>query len=165
MNLFQNNETYHLGVLKGRPYHIGGFNLRLSKASAQPHHIGGTPVTSNPLPPPVSLPDIHQRNQADGDVVDPLGGPHASDGGGLRHQEDIDDVDDEDAELQGHGSRGVACARDSLEEGHGKSAQQSGGTDHIHRRDGRLRQSDIVRVNLKDEMRNYGNNDNQNQRA
>ena len=28
MNLLQNNETKHLGVLKGRPYHIGGFNLR-----------------------------------------------------------------------------------------------------------------------------------------
>ena len=105
-------------------------------------------MNSNPLPPPVRLPDIHQRNQADGDVVDPFGGPHTGDGGGLRHQEDIDDVNDEDTELQGHGRRGVARARDGLEEGHGESTQQGGGTDHIDRWNGRLRQGGIVRVNL-----------------
>ncbi len=48
MNLLQNNETQHLGVLKGRPYHIGGFNLRPLPSIAshivpkgRPYHIGG----------------------------------------------------------------------------------------------------------------------------
>ena len=63
-----------------------------------------------PLPPPVRLPNINQRNQTDGDVVDPLGSPDSGYGGGLRHQEDINDVNDENAELQSHGSRGVARA-------------------------------------------------------
>ena len=89
---------------------------------------------SNPLLPPVRLPDVNQRNQADEDVVDPLGSPDTSDGGGLRHQEDLDDVDDKDAELQGHGRRGVARARDGLEEGHGEGTQQCGDTNHIDRR-------------------------------
>ena len=63
-----------------------------------------------PLPSPIRLPDVNQRNQPDGNVVDPFGSPDSSNGGGLRHQEDIDDVYDEYAELQSHGSRGVARA-------------------------------------------------------
>ena len=103
------------------------------------NHLEGDTLRSNPFPTPVRLPDIDQRNQADEDVVDPLGGPDAGDGGGLRHQEDIDDVNDEDAELQSHGRCSVARARDSLEEGHGEGAQQRGDTNHIDRRDSGLR--------------------------
>ena len=36
-----------------------------------------------PLPPPVRLPDVNQRNQPNGDVVDPLGCPDSGYGGGL----------------------------------------------------------------------------------
>ena len=65
---------------------------------------------SNPLPPPVRLPDVNQRNQPDGNVIKPLGGPDTGNGGGLGHEENIDDVSDEHAELQGHSRRGVAGA-------------------------------------------------------
>ena len=105
------------------------------------------------LPTPIRLPDVNQRNQADKDVVDPLGSPDAGDGGGLRHQEDIDDINDEDAELQDHGRRCVTSTRDGLEEGHGEGAQQSGDTNHIDRRHSCLRQSDIVGIDLQDQMR------------
>jgi hypothetical protein len=74
-----------------------------------------------PLPPPVSLPDVNQRNQPDGDVVEPFSGPDTGDGGGFGHQKDIHDVGNEHTKLQGHRCRGVACARDSLEKGHGES--------------------------------------------
>ncbi len=82
-------------ALKGRPYSIGDFNPRKIKALASyligdfnprktkasvSYLIGGFNLRSNPLPPPVRLPDVNQRNQADGDVVDPLGSPHSSDG-------------------------------------------------------------------------------------
>ena len=120
---------------------------------------------SNPHSPPVRLFDVKQRNHEDKDVVNPLGGPDAGNGGGLRHQEDIDDVDDEDAKLQSHGCRSVARTRNSLEEGHGEGAQKRGGTNHIDRRDSRLRQCHIIGVDMKDYFRNDRNYGNQDYRA
>ena len=119
-------------------------------------------LTLYPLPSPVCLPNIEERNQAHGEVVEALGGPHARDGRGLGHHEDIAQIDDEHAKFQSHGRRGVARARDGLEEDHRHGTNQRGHGDDIHRRHRRLRQSHIVGVDVQDKLRHDEGHQDQN---